>query len=126
MLSGTTFDAVTVSVDGAEYLVEMEADAGTLGYDHGQLRRRPRGGRGLVDPGESHLRGRRAHPGVGWDIRADGSRRSAGRGRPTPVDVESPSSSALLKRFADRYASAIDESGLADTLAAEEALSPTT
>ena len=41
------------------------------------------------------------------------------------VEVESPSSSALLEEFAERYTGAIEASGLTDMLAAKEALIPT-
>ena len=125
VLSGTTFDAVTVSVDGEEYLVETEAD-----------------GDGLVTTTVSSVDDPEADVDPSTRVRAvyaagvhkqvlDGifERTAVAElpvtGDSAPVDVESPSSRALLEQFADRYTSVIDESGLAETLAAKEALSPT-
>ena len=125
VLSGTTFDAVTVSVDGAEYLVETEDDADGLVTTTVSP---------VADPAadvDSSTRVRAIYAaGVRTQVLDGVFERTTVADLPvaeesTPVDVESPSSSALLKRFAARYAVAIDESGLTETLATEEALSPT-
>ena len=125
VLSGTTFDAVTVGVEGAEYLVETEADADGLVTTTVSS---------VDDPEaevEPSIRVKAIYAaGVQTQVLDGIFERTAVAELPVtgdsaPVDVESPSSRALLEQFADRYTSAIDESGLAETLAAKEALSPT-
>ena len=125
VLSGTTFDAVTVSVDRAEYLVEAEADGDGLVTTTVSSVDDPEAD---VDP-STRVRAVYA-AGVHTQVLDGIFERTAVAELPVtgdsaPVDVESPSSRALLEQFADRYTSAIDESGLAETLAAKEALSPT-
>ena len=126
VLSGTTFDAVTVSVDGAEYLVETEADVDGLVTTTVSSIVDPEAD---VDP--THRVRAIYTAGVHTQVLDGIFERAAVAGLPVtgesaPVDLESPSSRSLLVQFADRYTSAIDESGLTETLAAKEALSPTT
>ena len=125
VLSGTTFDAVTVSVDGAEYLVEAEADVDGLVTTTVSSVADPAS---EVDPS---IRVKAIYAaGVHTQV-LDGifERTTVAElpvtGESTPVGVESPSSRFLLEQFADRYTSVINESGLTETLAAKEALSPT-
>ena len=124
VLSGLTFDPVTVRVDDMDYKVSTEVDAD-----------------GLVTVSVSSV----ADPDAGVDetlraraIYAAGVRTQVldgiferpaiagllASGESAPVDVENPWSSTLLKAFAGQYASAITESGLAETLAAGEAINP--
>ncbi len=124
VLSGTTFDATTVSVDGAEYTVEAKADADGMVTTTVSA---------VDDPEadvEDALRakaifaaGVRSHLLDGLFERPEIAGLPA-TGTSTPVEVASPSSSALLARFADGYISEIDASGLPAALAAQEALSP--
>ena len=125
VLSGTTFDSVTVKVDDMDYVVQAEAD-----------------GEGLVTTSVSSV----ADPDTDIDpsVRAkaiyaagvhtqvlDGIFEQpaiAGlstTGEAGAVSLEGASSSALLREFASQYASEVDTSGLAEVLAAEEALIPT-
>ena len=124
VLSGTTFDEVKVEVDDIEYSVEAEADEEgivtttvTSGTDEDAE----------IDPS---VRAKAIYAaGVHTQV-LDGifdEPELAGlstTGRSTPVTLEGVSSEALLKGFAAEYKSAIDASGLADSLDAEEALSP--
>ena len=125
VLSGTTFDAVTVSVDGTEYLVEAEADADGLVTTTVSS---------VDDPEadvEPSLRAKAIYTaGVRAQVLDGIFERPAiadlpVTGESAPVGVESPASSALLEQFADRYTGALDAFGLTDALAAKEALSPT-
>ena len=124
VLSGTTFDAVTVKVDDLDYVVEAEAN-----------------GEGLVTTSVSSVDDPDADvdPAVqAKAIYAAGVRTQvlneifeqpaiAGlspTGESADVSVEGASSSALLREFAGQYAGAVGESGLAEALDAEEALIP--
>ncbi len=125
VLSGTTFDAVTVSVDGTEYLVEAETNVDGLVTTTVSSVANPEAD---VDPS---LRVKALYTaGVHTQVLDGIFERPAVAelpvmGASASVDVESPSSSALLEQFADRYTGAIKASGLTDALAAKEALSPT-
>ncbi len=125
VLSGTTFDPVTVSVDGAEYLVETESDVDGLVTTTVSS---------IADPEadvDSSLRAQAIYAaGVHTQVLNRIFERPAiadlrVMGASAPVEVESPSSTALLEQFAGRYKDALDVSGLTDALAAEEALIPT-
>ena len=125
VLSGTTFDAVTVSVDGAEYMVEAEANVDGLVRTTVRSVANPSA---VVDPS---LRLKAIYAaGVHTQV-LDGIFERPTitdlpvTGESAPVVVESPSSTALLEQVADRYTGAINASGLADVLASEEVLSPT-
>ena len=124
VLSGKTFGPVAVKVDDLDYQVVAEADAD-----------------GIVTPTVSPV----ADPDADVDptvrakaIYAAGVRTQVLDGifeRPgiaglsageetTSVSVDSPSSTTLLTAFADRYASAVSASGLADVLARGEMINP--
>ena len=126
VLSGTTFDAVAVSVDGTEYSVE--AKAGIDGVTTTTVS-------SVADPEvevEQPLREKAIYAaGVHTQVLEGIFERPAladlpVEGESASVSVERPSSSALSALSAGRYTNAITASGLADALEAEEALSPTT
>ena len=126
VLSGTTIDEVSVEVDGMEYEVQAEADdegivttTVTSAADEGAQVDPPVRAKAIYTAGvhTQVLEGIFEDPGItGLSL----------TGRSVPVTVEGGSSEALLETFAAQYKSAIDASGLADSLAAEEALLPTT
>ena len=124
VLSGTTFGATTVSVDGTEYLVEAESDADGLVTTTVSSVADPEA---AVDPS---LRAKAIYAaGVHTQVLDGIFERPAvadlpAMGVSAAVEVEGPSSSALLGQFADRYMGAIEASGLPDALAAKEALIP--
>ena len=124
VLSGTTFDAVTVKVDDMDYVVEAEADVD-----------------GLVTTTVSSVADQDAEVDPSVQAKAiyaagvqtqvlDGIFEQpaiaelSAAGESGAVSVEGASSSALLRVFADQYASELDASGLAAVLDAEEALIP--
>ena len=124
VLSGTTFDAATVSVYGTEYIVEAEADVDGLVTTTVSS---------IVDPEadvEDTVRAKAIFAaGVRSQLLEGIFERPEIAGLPvtgtsTPTGVDSPTSSALLARFADRYTGEIEASGLPGALAAQEALSP--
>lgn len=124
VLSGTTFDAVTVTVGDVDYEVLAEADADgevttsvTSVEDPSAEVDRETWAKAVYTAGvhTQVLDGIFQRPAVA-ELPATGAS--------AQVDVESPSSSALLKQFADRYTGAIEASGLTDVLAAKEALNP--
>lgn len=124
VLSSRTFDPVTVTVDGADYEVSTTANADGIVTTAVSS---------VADPEADVDRSVRARA-----IYAAGVRTQVLDGifdrpaiadlsvaeEPTAVSVESPSSSALLKLFASQYADAVAASGLADALAAGEAIAP--
>ena len=124
VLSSRTFDPVTVRVDGADYVVSTDANADGIVTT---------GVSSVADPDADVDRSVRAKA-----IYAAGVRTEVLDGiferpviadlsvtdDPTAVSVQSPSSSALLKLFASLYADAVAASGLADSLAAGEAIAP--
>ena len=124
VLSSRTFDPVTVKVDGADYEVSTEANADGIVTTAVSS---------VADPDAEVDRTVRAKA-----IYAAGVRTRVLDGiferpaiaelsvtdQPTAVGVESPSSSALLRGFASQYADAVAASGLADALAAGEAIVP--
>ena len=125
VLSSTTFGAVTVSVDDTKYLVEADSDADGLVTTTVSS---------VADPEADVEQSRRDRAIYAAGVHTKLLDGIFGRqavadlpvtGRPTSVDVENPSSSALTEHFADRYKDAIDSSGLPKALAAKEALSPT-
>ena len=125
VLSSTTFGAVTVIVDGTEYLVEAESDVDGLVTTTVSSVADPEAD---VDPS---LRAKAIYTaGVHTQVLEGIFERPAVADLPVmgasaSVEVENPSSSALLERFADRYNAAIERSGLTDAWAAKEALIPT-
>ena len=125
VLSGTTFDEVTVSVDGTEYSVKAEADVDGVATTSVISVSDP-----SADVDES-LRAKATYAaGVHTQV-LDGLFEQPAlaelpvTGESASVGIENPSSSVLTKLFVERYMGAIDESGLPDALAAEEALVPT-
>ena len=124
VLSGTTFGEVAVSVDGAEYRVEAQADADGLVTTTVTSAADPDMD---VDPS---VRAKAIYAaGVHTQVLEGIFERPAIADLPTtgaadPLAVDSPASSALSELFADRYNDAIEASGLADALAAREALLP--
>ena len=126
VLSGTTFDPVTVRVDGLDYTVGAEADSDGMVTTTVSS---------VVDPDEAvdaSLRAKAIYTaGVHTQVLDGIFERPAitdlsATGASTPTDVENPSSTALLEKFADRYTTAITLSGLPSVLAAKEALNPAT
>ena len=124
VLSGLTFDPVTVRVDDMDYKVSTEVDADGLVTVSVSS---------VADPDaevDETLRARAIYAaGVRTQVLDGIFERPAiaglsASGESAPVDVENPWSSTLLKAFAGQYASAIAESGLAETLAAGEAINP--
>ena len=124
VVSGRTYDPVTVTVDDLDYRVMAEADED-----------------GIVTPTVSSV----SDPDADVDpvvrakaIYAAGVRTQVLEGlfeRPgiagltapeetAAVSVDSPSSTTLLTRFAERYAAAVSASGLADVLARGEVINP--
>ena len=124
VLSGTAFDAVTVSVDGAEHVVEAVAD------DEGTVTTTVSG---LADPeadGESSVRARAIYAaGVhtqmleGILARPDIAGLEVS-GRSEPTFVSNPLTSTLLGLFAGLYTSSVEASGLPETMAEGEAINP--
>ena len=124
VLSGVAFDAVTVGVDGEDYVVEATAD------EEGQVMTTVRS---VADPAadvDPPLHAKAIYTaGVRTQV-LDGilDRPTvaglAVTGDPEPVAIQNPSSSALLEQFTRVYTSAVAGSGLADVLAAAEAVSP--
>ncbi len=124
VLSSTTFDEVTVSVDGADYLVEAVADS------EGEVTTTVSS---VADPEadvDSSLRAKAIYTaGVRTQVLDGIFERPAiadlsVTGASVSVDVENPSSRVLLEHFADRYTDTITAFGLSDALAAKEALNP--
>lgn len=125
VLSGTTFDEVPVSVDGADYLVEAEADADGIVTTTVSSVANPEAD---VD---SSLRAKAIYAaGVRTQVLDGIFERPAiaalsVTGASTSAAVQNPSSRGLLEQFADRYTRAITASRLTNVLAAKEALNPT-
>ncbi len=125
VLSGTTFDEVTVSVDGADYLVGAAADS------DGEVTTTVSS---IADPEtdvDSSLRAKAIYAaGVRTQVLDGIFERPAiadlpVTGASVSAEVENPSSRVLLEHFADRYTDTIKAFGLTDALAAKEALNPT-
>ena len=124
VLSGTTFDKVTVEVDGMEYSVEAEAD------EEGMVTTTVTSVADADAEIDPSVRAKAIYAaGVRTQV-LDGIFDEPGiaglptTGRSTAVSVEGASSKALLEAFTAQYKSSIDASGLASSLTAEEALSP--
>ncbi|MDE2861113.1 MAG: PPC domain-containing protein [Chloroflexota bacterium] len=124
VLSGTPLDSVTVKVDDADYVVEAVADAEGLVTTSVSAAADPEAG---VDPSvqakaiyaagvhSQVLDGIFEQPAIAALLRD---------GESAPAAVDGASSSALSSHFAGQYTSAVAASGLAEALAAEEALVP--
>ena len=124
VLSGTTFDAVIVEVDGMEYSVEAQADEeGNVTTSVTSVADAD----AEIDPPVRakaiYAAGVRTQVLDGIFDEPDIAELSK-TGNSTAVSVEGVSSSALLDTFAAEYKSAIDASDLGGSLAAEEALNP--
>ncbi len=124
VLSGTTFDPVTVRVDGLDYTVGAEADSDGMVTTTVNS---------VLDPDEAldeSLRAKAIYTaGVHTQVLDGIFERPAiadlsTTGASASVGVENPSATALLEQFADRYTGAITTSGLPGVLAAKEALNP--
>ena len=126
VLSGTTFDAVTVRVDESDYRVEADADV------EGMVTTTVSSVNDAEAEVEASVRAKAIYTaGVRTQVLEGIFERPAiadlpVTGASTPTDVENPSSTALLEKFADRYTTAITLSGLPSVLAAKEALNPAT
>ena len=126
VLSGTTFDEVTVRVGETDYRVEANADEDGMVTTTVSSVDDPEAD---VDPS---LRAKAIYTaGVRTQVVEGIFERPAiadlaVTGASTPTDVENPSSTALLEKFAGRYTTAITLSGLPGVLAAKEALNPAT
>ena len=124
VLSGTAFDAVTVSVDGADHVVEAVAD------DEGMVTTTV----SAVDDPEADVdpsvRSRAIYAaGVHTQMLEGIFERPAiaglaVSGRLDPASVANPSSSALSGQFTGVYTSAVETSGLAAAIAEAEAINP--
>ncbi len=124
VLSGTTFDEVTVNVDGVEHSVAAEADVDGIVTTSVSA---------VDDPDadvDSSVRAKAIYAAGVHTQALNGIFDRPGievldvEGEAESVSVDSPSSSDLLKRFADRYTGSVSASGLADALTAEEMLNP--
>ena len=122
VLSGWTFDPVTVKVDDADYTVSAEAD------DEGEVTVSVSS---VADPDtdvDAAVRAKAIYAaGVRTQVLDGIFEREAIVDLPTTAeaeafDVTSPSSSTLLKAFASEYADGA--AGLAESLAAGDVLSP--
>ncbi|MDE0235746.1 MAG: pre-peptidase C-terminal domain-containing protein [bacterium] len=131
VLSGPTYDAVVVDVDGAVYSVSAELDEGVEDEDdEGTVVTTV----SSVDDPEAEIDEETQEKaqyaaGVRTQLLDGIFSRSAIVGlsesaEPVEIAVTSPSSSALLKTAAPRYAALVRDSGLPETLAAGEAVSP--
>ena len=124
VLSGTAFDAVTVSVDGADRVVEAVADDEGIVTTTVSTVADPEAD---VDPS---VRARAIYAaGVHTQMLEGIFERPALAGlapwgRLDPAVVVNPTSSALFGQFAGVYMSAVEASGLAETTAAGEAINP--
>ncbi len=124
VLSGTTFDAVTVGVDGMDYSVEAEAD------DEGMVTTNVSSVEDAEAAVEPSVKDKAIYTaGVHTQV-MDGIFDQpaiadlAVTGKSLPVSIEGASSKALLEQVAAQYANSVAASGLADVLAAGEALNP--
>ena len=128
VLSGPTFDTVTVEVDGAAYWVSASADA------EGMVTTSVKS---LGDPGAEVDEATQAKAVYAAGVRTqllDGilerpaiaalAEAADPSAAPVPVSVANPSSSSLVEAFGARYASAVGASGLPETVAAGEAINP--
>ena len=124
VLSGVKFDAVTASVDGAEYVVEAMADSEgevtttvTVVGDPDAEVAEEIWAKAVYAAGVQTqvLDGILEREGVA-DLRVPNES--------VPVDSQSPWSSALLERVATHYINEVASSSLADSLAAREPLNP--
>ena len=124
VLSGTAFDAVTVSVDGADHVVEAVAD------EEGVVETTVSA---VADPEaevESSVRSRAIYvAGVHTQVLEGIFERPAiaglaASGRSEPTFVANPSSSALSRQFAGVYVSSVEASGLAETTGEGGAINP--
>ena len=124
VLSSAAFDPVTVKVDGGDYSVSTEAD------EHGRVTVSVSS---AADPDvdvDDAVRAKAIYAaGVRTQVLDGIFERPAIAALPTTaepeqVDVASPSSSTLLKAFTSQYASAVGASGLIESLAAGETISP--
>ena len=124
VLSNAAFDPVTVKVDGGDYSVSTEAD------EHGRVTVSVSS---AADPDvdvDDAVRAKAIYAaGVRTQVLDGIFERPAIAALPTTaepeqVDVASPSSSTLLKAFTSQYASAVGASGLIESLAAGETISP--
>ena len=124
VVSGLTFDPVTVKVDGADHHVSAAADADGQVTVSVSPAADPSA---EVDPA---LRARAIYAAGVRTQMLDGIFERPAivalpvTAAPMPISVANPSSSTLLKAFADQYARAIAASGLAERAAAGETISP--
>ena len=125
VLSGRTFDPVTVEVDGLDYKVAARADAdGIVATTVSPAAGRDADIESSVRAKAVYAAGVRTHVLDGIFQRPDIAGLSAAE-ETAAVSVDSPSSTTLLTAFADRYASALSASGLADVTARGEVINPT-
>ena len=122
--SGTTFDAVTVSVDDVEYVVEAKSNAEGLVTTSVTNASEPEAdvvasvrAKAIYAAGVQSqvLDGIFEQPAIAGLSRD---------GESTPAEVEGASTSALSAMFAEQYSSQVATHGLAEALAGAEALIP--
>ena len=125
VLSGRTYDPVTVEVDELDYKVAAEAD------EDGKVTPTVRSVADAEADVDSLVRDKAIYAaGVHTQVLDGLFERPGIAGLTAPeettaVSVDSPSSTTLLTAFADRYETAVSASGLADVLDRGEVLDPT-
>ena len=125
VVSGKTFDSVTVTVDDLDYEVAAEADEDGIVTPMVSSVADPDGEfEATVRAKAIYAAGVRTHVLDGIFERPDIAGLTAEE-ETAAVSVESPSSTTLLRAFTDWYASAIPASGLADVLSRGEVINPT-
>ena len=132
VLSGPTFDSVTVQADGADYVVEAAADADEDGFVTFSVS-------AVADPGAEVDAAQRAKAiyaaGTQALILGDIFERPSiaalgdepvapDAASVTAVELTNPSSTTLLAAFGRHYVEALAASGLADSLAAGDVITP--
>lgn len=118
VVSGPTFGPVTVTVEGADYVVAATAD------DEGMVTTRV--GRSTapgaeIDPG---LRAKAIYAAAVRALVLDGAFERPATATPAEVSLADASSSELLRAFTGRYVAAINAAGVVETFARREAISP--
>lgn len=124
VVSGPTFGPVTVTIDGSEYAVAATADEEGLVTTTVTAAMEPEG-----EVAET-VRGKAIYAAAVHALLLDGIFERPGlaglkaSGEPLAISIANASSDTLYQAFAEQYADAVERSGLAETLAAGEAINP--
>ncbi len=124
VVSGPTFGPVTVTVDGSEYAVAATADAEGLVTTTVTATMDPEG-----EVAET-VQAKAIYAAAVHALLLDGIFERPGlaglkaSGEPLAISIANASSDTLYQAFAQQYADAVDQSSLAATLAAGEAINP--